>query len=207
MKNLYFICHGQTQWNAIMRMQGQWNSDLSELGRKQADINGQFLKSQNIKKLFVSPLDRTQQTAEIINQHLNVGITLDDRIMEWDTGDWSGYLYADVKVKWQKEWQAFEADRFNYRGPNCENYPDMIERSKPFLAQIQTDPAENIGIVSHGLIGRVMIATLLGLNEHETFMVHQANDVIYRITIQGKTCAVDHFIGGEGPLAGISPAL
>lgn len=204
MKNLYFIRHGQTEWNAIMRMQGQWNSDLSELGRKQADINGQFLKSQNIEKLFVSPLDRTQQTAEIINQHLNVGITLDDRIMEWDTGDWSGYLYADVKVKWKKEWQAFEADRFNYRGPNCENYPDMIARSKPFLEQIRDDPAENIGIVSHGLIGRVMIATLLEFNEHETFMVHQGNDVIYRITIQGETCAVDHFIGGEGPLPGVA---
>ena len=52
MKRLYFIRHGQTEWNAIMRMQGQWNSDLSELGRAQADVNGQFLKSQNIEKLF-----------------------------------------------------------------------------------------------------------------------------------------------------------
>ena len=52
MKRLYFVRHGQTEWNAIMRMQGQWNSDLSELGREQADVNGQVLKSQNIEKLF-----------------------------------------------------------------------------------------------------------------------------------------------------------
>ena len=36
-KELYFIRHGQTEWNAIRRMQGQWNSDLSETGRSQAD--------------------------------------------------------------------------------------------------------------------------------------------------------------------------
>lgn len=102
MKRLYFVRHGQTEWNAIMRMQGQWNSDLSELGREQADVNGQFLKSQNIEKLFVSPLDRTKQTAEIVNNHLRVPMTFDDRIMEWDTGDWSGYLYADLKIKWKK---------------------------------------------------------------------------------------------------------
>lgn len=203
MKNLYFIRHGQTEWNAIMRMQGQWNSDLSDLGRKQADVNGQFLKSQRIEKLFVSPLDRTRQTAEIVNQHLNVPMTFDDRIMEWDTGDWSGHLYADVKVKWKKEWEALEADRFNYRGPNCENYPDMIARSTPFLEELHNDQADNIGIVSHGLIGRVMVSTLLGFNEHETLAFHQGNDVIYRVTISGESIGVDHFIGGVGPLPGL----
>jgi len=130
-------------------------------------------------------------------------MTFDDRIMEWDTGDWSGYLYADVKEKWKKEWQALEADRFHYRGPNCENYPDMIARSTPFLEEVCNDPADNIGIVSHGMIGRVMISTLLGFNEHETLAFHQANDVIYRVTIHDETRAVDHFIGGEGPLPGL----
>ncbi len=203
MRHLYFIRHGQTEWNAIMRMQGQWNSDLNDLGREQADVNGLFLKSQNIEKLYVSPLDRTKQTAEIINRHLNVPVRYDDRIMEWDTGDWSGHLYADVKLKWAKEWQAFEADRFNYRGPNCENYPDMIARSTPFLNELIDDSASNIGIVSHGLIGRVMISTLLAFNEHETLAFHQGNDVIYRVTLEDESRSVEHFVRGKGPLSGL----
>lgn len=85
-------------------MQGQWNSDLNEIGKKQAKVNGNFLSSQSIDALLVSPLDRTRQTADIINQYLGLQITYDDRIMEWDCGDWSGYLYAEVKVKWAKEW-------------------------------------------------------------------------------------------------------
>ena len=202
-KQLYFIRHGQTEWNAIKRMQGQWNSNLNETGREQADVNGRFLASQNIESLFVSPLDRTQQTAKIINRHINLPITLDDRIMEWDCGDWSGYMYAEVQVKWAEEWDALQADRFNYRGPNCENYPDMIERSVPFLEEIQKRTENNIAIVSHGMIGRVMVAQLLGLNENDTLNFHQSNDVIFRVTLQENSVEVSHFAGGEGPVPGL----
>jgi len=84
LKELYFVRHGQTEWNAIRRMQGQWNSDLNDLGREQADRNGKFLAGLDIEYLVASPLDRTRQTAEIINRHLQLDIEYDDRIMEWD---------------------------------------------------------------------------------------------------------------------------
>ncbi len=207
MKELYFIRHGQTEWNAIARMQGQWNSDLNETGREQADVNGQFLSEQNIEAMFVSPLDRTRQTAAIINEYLNLPATFDDRIMEWDCGDWSGHLYKDVKNKWPDDWQALEADRFNFRGPGCENYPDMIARSKPFLDELVERPEERIAIVSHGMIGRVMVAQLLDFNDNETLGFHQTNDVIYRVTLhEGKAAGsteVAHFFGGVGPIPGL----
>ena len=68
-------------------MQGQWNSDLTELGRDQADINGKFLSSLEIEYPVSSPLDRTRQTADIINQHLELDFNYDDRIMLWHCGD------------------------------------------------------------------------------------------------------------------------
>lgn len=79
----------------------------------------------------------------------------------------------------------------------------MIARSTPFLALVQSEPADNIGIVSHGIIGRVMISTLLGFNEQETLAFHQGNDVIYRLNFHDDTREVDHFIGGEGPFPGL----
>ena len=203
MKQLYFVRHGQTEWNAIQRMQGQWNSDLSEKGRQQADVNGRFLATQNIDSLFVSPLDRTRQTADIINRHVNLPVNLDDRIMEWDCGDWSGYMYSEVQVKWAEEWNSLQADRFKYRGPNCENYPDMIERAAPFLDDIQSNSGNNIAIVSHGMIGRVMVAQLIGLNEKDTLDFHQANDVIFRVTLHEGSVEVSHFVGGDGPIPGL----
>ena len=198
MKSFYFIRHGQTEWNAIARMQGQWNSDLNDRGKAQADANGLFLATQNLDAFYASPLDRTRQTALIINQYLDLPISYDDRLKEWDCGDWSGELYAEVANKWVKEWEDFDADRFNYRGPNCENYPDMIERSKPFIDALKLSTATNIGIVSHGIIGRVMIAQLMGLNEQQTLDFKIGNDVVFKVTLDNENSIVK-YVGGKGP--------
>ncbi len=205
MKQLYFVRHGQTEWNAIARMQGQWNSNLNELGRAQADVNGQLLSKLNIETIYASPLDRTRQTAAIVNKHLNLPITYDDRIMEWDCGDWSGELYADVAVKWKAEWDQWQADRFNYRGPNCENYPDMFERAAPFLEEVKTSEASRIAIVSHGMISRVMMAHLLGFDAQQTLDIHVANDTVFQLNIDADDVSAFHYIAGKGPHPGMQP--
>ena len=205
MKELYFIRHGQTEWNAIRRMQGQWNSDLTELGREQADINGRFLATLGIDYLVASPLDRTRQTADIINQHLELDINYDGRIMEWHCGDWSGELWDDVSIKWPKEFAAWQEDQFNYPGTNGENYPDMIKRTSPFLDEVFASQHSRIAIVSHGMIGRVMVSILLGHSPEEMFHFGQSNDTIFHLTEHTEGFAIQHFVGGEGPHSGLPP--
>lgn len=204
MKQIYFVRHGRTEWNAIRRMQGQWNSDLDDLGREQAEINGRWLAGAGIEALFASPLDRTRQTAEIINRHLELPIAFDDRLKEWDCGDWSGWLYAEIEEKWPEHWQAWRADPFAYRAPNAENYPDMIARSAPFLDELRDHDAATIAVVSHGMIGKAMIATLLDLDAQQTLAFHQPNDRVFRIDLapDGQHRAV-YFDRGEGPIEGL----
>ena len=187
-------------------MQGQWNSDLSETGRSQADVNGQFLQQLGIEYLVASPLDRTRQTADIINQYLNLPVDFDDRIMEWDCGDWSGEMWDEVSQNWPDEFAAWQADQYAYRGPNCENYPDMIERSTPFLEEILNLEQRKIAIVSHGMIGRVMVSTLLQHSVDEMFEYGQTNDTIFHLAQRAPdTYLVQHFVGGDGPHEGLPP--
>ena len=206
MKDLFFVRHGQTEWNAIGRMQGQWNSDLNDLGREQADVNGRLLAELDIEAMFASPLDRTRQTAEIVNQYLSLPVVYDDRIMEWDCGDWSGHLRDEVKVKWADEWAAFQADPYHYRGPNCETYPDMIERATPFLMELQSLHVDRIAIISHGMIGKVMVSILLGLEESDTLELHQANDKVFHLTLDQDEVFVRHYVAGSGPFDGVHTA-
>lgn len=207
MKTLYFVRHGQTEWNAIRRMQGQWNSDLNDIGRHQADINGQFLKPLDIEYLVASPLDRTTQTAEIINQHLNLDVIFDDRLKEWDCGDWSGEMWDDVGKKWPEEFAQWQADQYSYRGPNCENYPDMIQRSSPFLTELMALPYDRIAVVSHGMIGRVMVSTMLKHTPDEMFEYSQTNDTVFQLTETDGAghFIVQHFVGGGEPEPGLPP--
>ncbi|WP_250940216.1 phosphoglycerate mutase family protein [Vagococcus fluvialis] len=45
---IYFIRHGQTQWNKEQCMQGWQNSNLTDLGKEQADLLGKKFK----KKIY-----------------------------------------------------------------------------------------------------------------------------------------------------------
>lgn len=203
MKRIYFVRHGQTEWNATGRFQGQWDSDLTKLGREQADAHGRLLARVEPEALFASPLGRVRQTVEIINEHAGLRVTYDERLREWDCGDWSGHLRSDVETRWPEEWAALVADRFYYRGPGCENYPDMFERAAPFVDELLGSDAKAVAVVSHGMIGKVMISILLGLEEYETLAIYQANDVVFRVTTDGTGAVSHHYRGGQGPVPGL----
>lgn len=186
-------------------MQGQLESDLTARGREQTEVNARVLAALGIEALYSSPLARARQSAAIINRHFDLAIRYDDRIKEWHCGDWSGERYEDVQAKWAEQWAAYQADRFHYRGPNCENYPDMITRVRPFLDELLCEAAQRIVVVSHGMIGRVMVSTLLGYDEPATLGFHQPNDVLYRVTLGNPKGTVDHFAAGAGPFPGVMP--
>lgn len=203
-KAIFFVRHGQTEWNAAQRMQGRWNSDLNDVGREQADATGRLLQGMGIEWICSSPLDRTRQTTEIIRRYVPVPVTYDERIVEWDCGDWSGHPYEDVMERWADEYAALLADPFHYRGPNCENYPDMFERARPFVEEVLAHDAGVLAIVSHGMIGKVMVSTLLGLGEAETLDIFQGNDVVFRLVLGAGEPEVHHWKGGRGPVEGLT---
>jgi broad specificity phosphatase PhoE len=202
MRTFYFIRHGQTEWNAIERMQGRWNSDLNEHGLRQADENGRLLGGLDVEALFSSPLDRARQTADIISGYVDLPVTYDERIVEWDCGEWSGHLRTDVIARWPEEWAAIHADPFHYRGPGCENYPDMFERARPFVEELRAVETDTIAVISHAMIGKVMISILLGLDETETLAIYQPNDAVFRVTMGEDGGEGHHYRDGVGPVEG-----
>ena len=199
--------HGQTDWNAIKRVQGQWNSDLNETGKKQAKKNGEFLENQNIECLFSSPLDRTRQTSDIIKHYISLEPTYDPRIMEWDTGHWSGFMWEEIPKNWPREYEAWKQDPFNFRELGCESYPEMIKRAKPFIKELILLKKDTIAVVSHGIIGKVMIGLLLNHNANEMASYHQANNTIIKVVMSEGNGEASHFVGGEGPHAGLPKTI
>ena len=195
--------HGQTEWNAIKRVQGQWNSDLSKTGERQAKKNGEFLEGQGIECLFSSPLDRTRQTSKILKHYISLEPIYDSRIMEWDTGHWSGFMWEEIPKNWPLEYEAWRQDPFNFNELGCESYPDMIERANPFVQELTLSKHNTIAVVSHGIIGRVMVGLLLKHSAKEMISYHQTNDTIIKVVMSGEKVKASHFIGGEGPYGGL----
>jgi uncharacterized phosphatase len=67
----YFVRHGQTDFN-IKKEKKNWNMFLNDTGRIQIKSLEKTIKKLPIEIIFFSPLKRTKETKDIINQYLNV---------------------------------------------------------------------------------------------------------------------------------------
>ena len=92
---IYFVRHGQTEWNKIGRMQGHIDIELNDEGKMQAQIVKEKLKDIKFDKVFSSPLKRAKETAEIIS---NQQVIVDDRLIERYNGELEGKLKTEIEV-------------------------------------------------------------------------------------------------------------
>ena len=202
----YLVRHGETEWNAASRMQGQLDSRLTPLGRQHALNSARLLARLGIDTAFASPLGRVRETVDIIQAEMPIDVTFDDRLKEWSAGDWSGELHADIPQKWPAEWAAWDADRYGRRSPGGENFEDLTDRARHFLADAAGISGTRVAIIAHGLLNRALAGVLLSLTPSETLDIRQTNDTVIRIVDGPGGPVADHFQGGQGPIPGLPTA-
>ena len=88
--SLYFVRHGQTDWNQQGKLQGRSDIPLNAIGIQQAKDTSRLLKDVSIEKIFCSPLTRAMQTAAILQEVTKCDIVYDDRLKERCFGDLEG---------------------------------------------------------------------------------------------------------------------
>lgn len=100
----YFLRHGQTEWNREGRLMGQQDIPLNLHGIKQAEEVAFILKESGvtIDRIVASPLLRAKQTAEIINDSLDVPIHFYTGLKEVHFGEAEGKLkaYENLHTSW-----------------------------------------------------------------------------------------------------------
>ena len=163
---IYFIRHGQTDWNAEGRLQGQRDIALNALGQVQAadaaDRLATLAGAGVAEADFVaSPLLRTRRTMEILRDRLGLAPAAyrsDPRLMEIDFGNWEGQTWAEIRRSDPGGAGARDRDRWGYRpsGTRAESYAMLTERVAPVFASLDR-PAV---VVAHGGVARAMLVAL-----------------------------------------------
>lgn len=150
---IYITRHGQTEWNALGKLQGRKDIELNEVGRKQAEMTRDKLKNEKVDLIISSSLKRAKQTAEIINKEFNVDILEDERLVERGYGDFEGITKIELKEMKKKDSRIDEACNYikNISMYNMETMQDLCKRIYDFLDEITTKyKDENVLIVTHG---------------------------------------------------------
>ncbi|MFU8815733.1 MAG: histidine phosphatase family protein [Pseudomonadales bacterium] len=204
-ETLFVIRHGQTQWNVASRMQGRLDSALTEEGRRQAAVHGRTLaKLGGVDALIASPLGRTRVTADLLRAHLDVAARYEPALMERDCGAWSGLTLARIEAEYPEEWRARTLDPYHHRPPQGESLVDMEARVEGLLAALLSGAERRLALVTHGVMSRVILKLLLGLEPAAAVQVRHPNEVLYRLDIiDGRCTGAAHFIAGRGPQRGL----
>lgn len=161
---IYFIRHGETDWNAQRRYQGQADIPLNDTGRAQARRNGEalraFLPRIGQADFIASPLQRTLETMRIVRGALGLAMddfTIDPRLIELNYGHWEGQLASDLPHTDPDGLSARAADSYHWRPRGGENYADLTRRLESWLAELSRDCV----VVSHGGVSRALRGLLL----------------------------------------------
>lgn len=146
MTTVYFVRHGIVfkPQNVIMSRTPGFH--LSEEGRKGVKKTASEFVGKEITKIYASPMERCQETAEIIGETLDLDVTTDKRLNEVKNV-FQGML--------EDEWNGKYPDKIIYQLPEQQEKGEMPEqivaRMRSFLDEVlEKFENQSIVTVSHG---------------------------------------------------------
>src|SRR5271163_3418622 len=163
-RKLYFVRHGETDWNAERRLQGRRDIPLNALGRKQAARCGELLRNllavggatPQQFAFTASPLSRARETMEILRAELGVppqDYTTDARLAELSFGTWEGLTYKEVGALDRSVLAIRERDKWNFQPPGGESYAQLLVRVRAWHDTVSGDAV----VVAHGGVARAFL--------------------------------------------------
>jgi probable phosphoglycerate mutase len=179
---LYYVRHGETDWNLAQRYQGQKDIPLNATGRVQARRNGRALAAALGKAAagldyVSSPLERARETMEIMRAELGLAARdyrTDARLSEVHYGHWEGELWHELHLRDPEGFAAREADKWCWRPNGGESYRDLSERVAGWLAEVDG----NAVVAAHGGVMRVLRGLSLGLSPAQIFALDVPQDKV-----------------------------
>jgi broad specificity phosphatase PhoE len=164
---IYFIRHGETDWNRERRLQGQHDIPLNALGRVQASRCGELLRDLLERdgrpaaeyEYISSPLGRARETMELMRAAMGLepgAYRTDARLMEMSFGRWEGFTFAELQAREAEGLAEHERDKWGFVLPGGESYAQLQVRVRSWYEELERDTV----VSAHGGVCRALIAHL-----------------------------------------------
>jgi broad specificity phosphatase PhoE len=191
---IYFIRHGETEWNAAHRLQGRHDSPLSPRGREQARRCGEILRDLFLREgravadfdYISSPLLRARASMELVRSALGLdpgGYRTDPRLAEIAFGEWEGLTLSDLKAKAADLLAAREQDPWHFSPPGGESYVQLLARIGAWHRSLTRDSV----VSSHLNSGRALQAHLRIASQAAAPRGRIEHAVVYKFDRNGVT--------------------
>ena len=162
---LYFVRHGETDWNVKKKIQGKTDIPLNENGIRQAQELAKRLVEEkvSVKHVYHSPQLRAAKTAQIAAEALHAECIAMDGLIEMNLGKWEGSNWRIIERENSEEYQEWRKDRRFVRTPGGESYNDVVKRTLETMEYIIKKENSDVLIVTHSAIIMALRCYIAGL--------------------------------------------
>ncbi len=160
-KGIYFVRHGESEWNVANKICGSTDIALTDKGRQQAKATAQAFLDSSISadKILYSPLSRAKETALIISAATGIPAEEEPRLTEQCFGRYEGRPRNDAEFYESKKSLA---DRYG----DGESMLMLAHRIYGLLDDLKGQDAEYI-LVAHNGIARCVNSYFNSLTNDE----------------------------------------
>lgn len=176
---------------------GQTDIPLNERGRARAKQWRDDLLNVNFDRIICSDLSRTRETATIISGRRTIPVEELSAFREIHMGQWDGQLMSAIKTRFFDEWRKRGETIASFRPPGGESFMDLLERSLPAFFEIAPFRHENVLIVAHAGVNRVLLCHFSGIPLDYIFTIKQDYSCLNLLSFSGswKVSAINQTFG------------
>jgi alpha-ribazole phosphatase len=185
---LYLIRHGETEGGEIRRYKGTIDVPLSEKGVRQMEqvsryIHQNTVYNQNseyrirgteLSAVYCSDLSRAIRSAEIVAEPHSLKPIIVAFLRERNFGLWEGMSFDEIREKYPLEFDTWADNPLKFSPMEGESTLAMRDRVIQTMNEImENHNMENIAIVAHGGVNRIILCHFLGIPLENIFRIEQ----------------------------------
>lgn len=163
MGDLLLVRHGETEWSRSGQHTSWTDLPLTATGWEQARAVAPLLGGERFGAVFVSPMRRARETAELAGLH---DVRIDADLREWDYGAYEGVTTVDIQ-RTRPGWFLFTDGVAPGPAEHPGESPEQIgARADRMLGKVRSameGTEDDVVLVAHGHFLRVLTARWLGL--------------------------------------------
>lgn len=163
------VRHGETEWNRMGRRQGRLDSPLTENGWRHAETAAGLCAALGADSVFSSPLGRGRVTADVVGSRLSLPVVVVSDLAEIDHGAFAGLTNEEIVARHPGELARRAESKYTWSFPGGESYANADVRAGAALDAVVATGATSPVLVTHEMIGRMLLRTLLRLDPQDAF--------------------------------------
>ena len=200
MGRIAIIRHGQTEWNEGEgeRFRGRTELDLDKVGISQARLAAARIAQWQVSGIYSSPLRRAVSTAKILASPFDLEVQLLEGLIDIDYGKWQGLSLKEAAADDSELYALWLKSPHLVTFPEGESLEQVRIRTVAALETLLAQhPEQTIVLVSHKVVCKVLICSILGLDNSHFWQVEQdtgaidlveTRDRLLRVSLLNDTC-------------------